>query len=117
MKTIATFTKPEDAHLLRMRLEACGIPAYLQDENMIQTDLLYSNALGGVRLQVSDEDLEAARVVLAEKRNLPPAADSSGEADSLRCYACGGAMPLEQSRCAACGWSYEDKAGGTAENP
>ena len=65
MVTIATFSKVEEAHLLRMRLEDAGIPAYIRDENTIQIDWLDSNALGGVRVDVSDEDLDAAKAVLA----------------------------------------------------
>jgi rubredoxin len=64
VKTIATFSKPEEAHLFRTRLEAAGIPAFVQDENLIQMDWLYSNAIGGVRVQIADEDLEAAREFL-----------------------------------------------------
>lgn len=67
MITIATFTKVEDAHLLRMRLENAGIPAFLRDENTIQWDWLYSNLLGGVRVEVADEDEEAANAVLNEE--------------------------------------------------
>lgn len=58
MLTVATFSKPEEAHMLRLRLEAGGVPAYIQDENMVQTDWLYSNAIGGVRVQI-DEDVSA----------------------------------------------------------
>jgi hypothetical protein len=50
VKTVATFSKPEEAHLFRTRLEAAGIPAYVQDEHLIQMDWLYSNAIGGVRV-------------------------------------------------------------------
>jgi hypothetical protein len=64
MVTIATFTNTPEAHLLRMRLESGGISAYLQDENTIQMDWGLSNAIGGVRVQVADEDLEAARELL-----------------------------------------------------
>ena len=60
METIATFSKPEDAHLLRMHLESAGIQAFIQDENLIQLDWLLSNAVGGVRVQVADEDVETA---------------------------------------------------------
>ncbi len=64
MTTIACFTKPEDAHLLRMRLEATGIEAFIQDENLIQIDMLLSDAVGGVRVQVADEDVESVREFL-----------------------------------------------------
>ena len=65
MSTIAVFNKPEDAHLLRMRLEAGGIPAFIQDENIVQIHWLVANAVGGVRVQVGDEDVAAARELLA----------------------------------------------------
>lgn len=65
MKTIATCSKAEEAHLVRGRLEAAGIRAFIQDENLAQMDWLYSNAIGGVRVQVAEEDFEAAQVLLS----------------------------------------------------
>ena len=50
--------------MLRMRLEAGGVPAFLQDEYMVQIDWGASNALGGVRLQIAEEDSERAREIL-----------------------------------------------------
>lgn len=66
MLTIATFSKPEEAHMLRLRLEAGGVPAYLQDENMVQTDWLYSNAIGGVRVQIHEDDADRAGEILQD---------------------------------------------------
>ena len=66
MITIARFEKPEEAHLVRMRLENGGVPAFIQDENTIQIQFLYSNALGGVRLQIAEEDYDKAREILDE---------------------------------------------------
>jgi hypothetical protein len=108
MKTIATFTKPEQAHLLRVRLGAVGIPAYLLDENVIQTDLLYSNALGGVRVQVADGDLEAARELLQQDSQPGTGAGAQYDGDGIECCACHALIPEGQTRCVACGWSYED---------
>ena len=34
MTTLATFSKPEEAHLFRMRFEGAGIHAFVQDEHM-----------------------------------------------------------------------------------
>ena len=62
MTTVATFTNPQEAHLLRMRLEATGIQAFVQDENLFQ---VYSSAIGGVRVEVADEDGPAVREFLA----------------------------------------------------
>jgi hypothetical protein len=81
--TIATFTKPEDAHLMRLRLGAAGIEAFVQDEHLVQIYPLYANAFGGVRLQVADEDVSAVRETLVEDPGLPP------DADVERCPRCG----------------------------
>jgi len=67
MITIATFSKPEEAHLFRMRLEAGGIPAFVQDEHLIQMNWLYSNAIGGVRVQIFEEDIPLAYEILQEE--------------------------------------------------
>lgn len=67
MLTVATFSKPEEAHLLRMRLEAGGIPAFVQDENMVQMNWLYSNAIGGVRVQIREEDVSQAKELLNQE--------------------------------------------------
>jgi len=66
MLTIASFSKPEEAYLLKLRLEAGGVPAYVQDENLIQMNWLYSNAVGGVRVQIAEEDAEHANEILQE---------------------------------------------------
>ena len=39
MITVATFSKPEEAHLLRLRLGAGGVDAYVHDENTVQLKL------------------------------------------------------------------------------
>lgn len=54
-----------DAHIALGRLQAEGIPATLADENLVQTDWLYSIAVGGIKLQVADADAGRARLVLA----------------------------------------------------
>jgi hypothetical protein len=66
MRTLATFDHPDQAHLLRMRLGGNGIAAHVRDENMVALDWLYSLAVGGVKIDVADEDYEAALAVLAE---------------------------------------------------
>lgn len=67
MVTIASFSKPEEAHLLRMRLEAGGVNAYVQDENVVQVNWLWANAVGGVRVQVAEGDIEKVREILADE--------------------------------------------------
>lgn len=64
MKTIASFTTPMDAHLLIARLEGSGVKAYIRDEHMVSVDWLYANAIGGVKVDVADEDLDRALELL-----------------------------------------------------
>lgn len=67
MKTIASFTDPMGAHLLIARLEGSGVRAYIRDEHMVAVDWLYANAIGGVKVDVADEDLERALELLADE--------------------------------------------------
>jgi len=73
--TLARFEKPEEAQLARMRLEAGGVPAFIPDENTIQVQWMYANALGGVRLQIAEEDFERAKEIL----DAPPMPEESAE--------------------------------------
>src|SRR5690554_2197838 len=64
--TIATYSFPHEAHLAISRLDAVGIPAYIADEHTITMQWLYSNALGGVKVQVAAEFVDKAKDVLQE---------------------------------------------------
>lgn len=65
MKTIGSFSAPIEAHMLVSRLEGNGIRAYVRDEHMVTLDWLASNAIGGVKVDVADEDFERARELIA----------------------------------------------------
>jgi Putative prokaryotic signal transducing protein len=112
MKTIATFWKTEEAHLLRLRLGEAGIPVFLQDEHITQLHPWRAAAIGGVRVQVADSDFDEAQGILSEHEIQPIVETPPGASDALVCCACQTLIPPEQTRCAACGWSYED--GGSA---
>jgi len=66
MKTIARFQTPEDAHLFRAFLESRGIEGFLLDEYVVQLFWHYSNAIGGVRLAVNDDDADEAAAFFRE---------------------------------------------------
>ncbi|MGL5019939.1 MAG: putative signal transducing protein [Luteolibacter sp.] len=66
MTTIATFTVPEEAHLFRTFLESRGIEGFVLDENVVQLFWHYSNAIGGVRVAVEDNDIEDASTAYQE---------------------------------------------------
>lgn len=68
MTTIANFTTPEEAHLFRMYLADREIPAFLFDEHVVQLFWHLSQAMGGVRLVVSDTDAPTAREAWGDYR-------------------------------------------------
>lgn len=65
MVTIATFDFVTDAEIARGRLLAEGIRSELVDQHLVQTDWLYSIAVGGIKLQVAEQNVERALAVLA----------------------------------------------------
>jgi hypothetical protein len=65
--TVATFSQPIEGHLVRARLETEGIPCFLADAHTISANWFYSNAIGGVKLQVRAADAQRARVLVEEE--------------------------------------------------
>jgi len=61
---IARYDGMPEAHIAMGRLAAEGIDAWLADEHLVQTDWLYSIAVGGIKLRVADEDAERAVIIL-----------------------------------------------------
>jgi hypothetical protein len=66
MVTVAQCNLAAQAHAMRMRLEAAGIPVFLADELTVAMDWLLSNAIGGVKVQVAERDVPRAAEILAE---------------------------------------------------
>jgi len=64
MPVIANYTKAEDAHLAASKLEGSGVRAWLRDEATASLYWFYSNAIGGVKIEVAEEDVERAREIL-----------------------------------------------------
>lgn len=58
--TVWTFTHPSEAYVVMGRLESEGIECYLVNELTTQVNPFYSNAVGGVKLQVNEEHLPQA---------------------------------------------------------
>jgi hypothetical protein len=58
-------------------LENAGIECFLQDDNVVRMDWLWSNAMGGIKLVVRARDVEDAEQILSQS---PAAEQSGGEA-------------------------------------
>ena len=79
--TVATYGHPNEANAPRIRLEAEGIPTFL-DGARVAGSTLYQVATGGARLQVPESLLPAARVILAQVWAATPAPASPDAAAS-----------------------------------
>ena len=92
--TVARVQMPLDAHLLRMRLEAAGIPVFLRDQHVIRMIPLITTVIGGVRVEVPADQADAARELLA----------GAAQPDSRRlgCPHCGSTDLRPGSRRLAC---------------
>jgi hypothetical protein len=77
LRTVATFATPTDAAIVRNALEAAGIDAVIADELTLTADPLLSGAVGFIKIQVREADLERAAEVLANHG--PPTAADSGD--------------------------------------
>ncbi|MCC5847181.1 MAG: DUF2007 domain-containing protein [Verrucomicrobia bacterium] len=58
--------QPLDASLLQMELEANDITSEQEGEYTLAVDPILSNAIGGIRIVVAEEDAEKAREVLKD---------------------------------------------------
>jgi hypothetical protein len=62
--TLKTFESAIDAHILRSRLSNEGITAFVFDENIMTLNPLYNIMVGGIKLKVSQADVEKATNIL-----------------------------------------------------
>ncbi|OLQ93084.1 phosphoenolpyruvate synthase [Vibrio panuliri] len=100
MIVVARFSFPHEAQIAKSSLEAAGIECCIADEHTINTQWLYSNAIGGVRLLVDEENAELAQSILAT--DFSDAVDESLEMGSSTesCPNCGShhLLPFTQGK-------------------
>lgn len=81
--TLRQYLTLQKALLAKSVLDSAGIQNYLIDENTIRMDWFWSNALGGIKLQVRETDGQTAAELLDDE--LPEAPDegnSEGNSNS-----------------------------------
>jgi hypothetical protein len=64
--TIANVLNPAEAGLICSRLEAAGFHPFMPDENTAFNMEGYSLAIGGIRIQVPENEVQNAREFLAQ---------------------------------------------------
>jgi hypothetical protein len=65
--TLRQFLTVQEAVMAKSVLDSAGIESFLADENVISMNWLWSNALGGVKLQVRKTDVAVASELLEQK--------------------------------------------------
>lgn len=65
-RKIGQFQYSSEAYIYKGKLESEGIQVIVRDSHTVDTDPLVSNAIGGVKLFVFQEDYERAKEVLAD---------------------------------------------------
>lgn len=65
--TVRSYRDLTEALVGRSLLESAGIAAWIADENLVRMNWFYSNAVGGVRLQVVESDQADAQKILEEE--------------------------------------------------
>ncbi|MFN4315381.1 MAG: DUF2007 domain-containing protein [Chitinophagaceae bacterium] len=63
---LARFDNYIDAHIAFGRLKEEFINCHLQDEYTVTIDPFLSNAIGGIKLMVAEEQMERALAILSE---------------------------------------------------
>jgi hypothetical protein len=129
--TLRKFRDLPEALLAKGSLESSGIDCYLGDDNMVRLDWFISNLIGGVKLRVKPEDVEAANQILDQPIPEEFDVEGVGEYEQPRCPQCEGLdvsfeelnkpvaygtawlnvpMPIHNKgwKCHACGHKWED---------
>jgi len=87
--TVRSYRDPIDAEIAKTRLEDAGIRAFVFDQYVVGIQWLYSRAIGGVKVEVEESDLDHAARVLGEDRS-GDVAEEPGSVDPTElCPACG----------------------------
>ena len=63
---IATFQYSSEAIIFKGKLESEEIEVFIRDNNTVDSNPIYSNAVGGVKLFVRNEDLSKATNILSK---------------------------------------------------
>ncbi|MBK1878565.1 hypothetical protein [Pelagicoccus mobilis] len=79
MRVVARYQKADDAYLAASVLEGSGLSPHIRDGHTIGVDWFYSQAIGGVKLEVPEGEFEKA----VELLGLPPV-----EEPTLKCPYC-----------------------------
>ena len=79
------FQYSSEAIIYQGKLESHGIEVHIRDNNIVDSNPLYSNAVGGVKMFVKREDFDKAKEILGEV-SLYAVGDDN---EPIKCPKCG----------------------------
>lgn len=88
--TIGAYSTWFEANLVISQLEAFDLHPTLVDAQTVNMNWLWSNALGGVKVQVPASEVEQARQILESEPAEPPDDSESDQTAASACPVCGG---------------------------
>ena len=111
--TIDQYQFLPEADAVRIHMLAEGLTAQLADAETVSTDWALGNAIGYIKLQVPESQVEKARRMPGELRARRKAREEApvDTTDAGRCLACDAKLQPDQATCPDCGWSYADAEG------
>ncbi len=77
--TITKFATPTEAYVFQGCLESEGVPAFVADANLLQANMFLATAVGWVRVQVAEKDLERAKGIFNSFENGEYSIDDEGK--------------------------------------
>ena len=104
-RAVASFVFPFEADVARFHLQREAVPAWIVDDAFAGWFWTYSNAIGGVKVLVREEDAARAREILDAARAKRPgdSAAAPSVAGQWPCACCGARVPDDFEVCWSCG--------------
>ena len=96
METVGVYSSITEASIVRGRLDQAGIRSWMQEELTAGQLFQVGTALGGVKLQVANNDLQRARELIADE----PSQGTTGAA--WNCPRCGSDVDAGFEICWSC---------------
>jgi hypothetical protein len=84
----STYYNPIEANIIKSRLEDSDIPCFLTDENISTIQPLYNQAVGGVKLNIFEKDIERINALLQEEIIFEDEPAVSEEDEPVACPNC-----------------------------
>ena len=84
-----TFMDPIHANIVKGLLDSYGIECFLTDENIVMLNAMYSAAIGGVKLNIFEKDIDEITTLLQSQNiEYEPEIAAGKEVDKVFCPEC-----------------------------